>query len=67
MGSAVYGLYVRTHTYLILGPTQSAVLEGSVQGVVVQARNTGLPQPVISGFGSRMSNCAVAVVSFTSR
>ena len=56
--------------YVICGPTHNAVFEGSVQGVVVHAnRHTGRA----SGFANRWSvlsvtrNCAVTVVSFTSR
>src|SRR5690606_34608457 len=38
-GIPVYGLKVLTLTYFIPGPTQSAVFDGKVQGVVVQAKN----------------------------
>ena len=38
IGSKVYWLKVFTKTYSISLPTARAVLEGKVQGVVVQAR-----------------------------
>ena len=54
----------------MLGPTQSAVFEGNVHGVVVQAmKNTGrVSQPKsFWDFSSLItSNWAAAVVSFTS-
>ena len=66
----VYGLKERTRTYSYFGPTQSAVFEGRVHGVVVHARKyTGKASVPKSGcdFPSLMtSNCTVAVVSVTS-
>jgi putative membrane protein len=40
------------------------VFEGSVQGVVVQAKNTGVPHALHASGASVISNCAVTVVSF---
>ena len=53
----------------MLGPTVNAVLEGSVQGVVVQARTKSSPSPFRkSGRESSMVlNWATMVVSVTSR
>src|SRR5206468_1403472 len=78
-GSAVYGLKVFTRTYSMSGPTASPRFEGSVQGVVVQARKKissaffPLPDdlPIDSNknslFSFRMAlNIATQLVSFTS-
>ena len=55
----------------MLGPTASAVFEGNVHGVVVQARaNNGTVLSVSAAsawLGEVISNCAVTVVSVTSR
>ena len=66
----VYGLNERILEYSISGPTQSAVFEGNVHGVVVHARKyTGSVSMPKRGcdFASLMtSNWQVAVVSVTS-
>ncbi len=70
-GSPEYGLNDITLTYSICGPTQSAVFEGNVHGVVVQARKyTGSVSQPKTGCDIRSfitSNCTAAVVSLTSR
>ncbi len=67
-GSCVYGLKVLIRTYSNFGPTVSAVLLGSVHGVVVQARMKTSPNGSVkrnSLFSSSFTlNMATAVVSF---